>query len=229
MKVRPKRLLFAGALILTLVGVAVWAVSSFRDGGSTLSVFVSYAKKRIGWAADSSTSDVIIRMAGYAKQGRYDDAVRVGNAWTAKNPNSESNVPIYTLTSRLYLQRTKVDGGHAEEYVRQAMLYRDKALPFESDNVYGLRDLALLSKAGGDLSASQRCVQYRNAIKLLERLGDVLRERRVVAPKEEAFVAPRQGTSAEYVLTVEDIDGMLERTNGTVKRIAEKLHESACQ
>jgi len=227
MKARSKRLLFIGALVLTIV-VAVWTVSSLRDDDSSLSVFVSYARKRMGWSADTRAYDVIVRMSGYIKQGRYDDAVRVGNAWTAKNPNSKWNVEIYKLISQLYLERAKADSGHADDYVRQAMLYRDKLLPFESNNVYGLRYLGSLSETGGDLSEAQRCVQYRNAIKLLEHLTGMLREQRTVAPKEKAFVVPRKGTAAEYVLTVEDIDAMLERTRGAATQVQEKLQKSGC-
>ncbi len=178
MKTSRKRLVFIGALILTIV-VAVWAVSSLRDDDSSLSVLVHYTKQRMGWPDDTtdSTYGVIARMSRYVKQRRYDDAVRVGNAWTARNPNSESNVYIFRLISDLYLERAKTDSTHADDYVKQAMLYRDKMLPLASNNVYGLRDLALLSEAGGDLSASQRCVQYRNAIKLLERFVQKLLHR----------------------------------------------------
>jgi len=121
MKARSKRLLFIGALVLTIV-VAAWTVFSLRDDDSSLSVFVSYARRRMGWSADTRAYDVIVRMSGYIKQGRYDDAVRVGNAWSAKNPNSESNVEIYKVICLLYLERAKADSGHADDYVRQAML-----------------------------------------------------------------------------------------------------------
>jgi hypothetical protein len=228
MKTRLKRLLFISALVLTVV-VAVWAVSSLRDDDSSLSVFVRNAGKRMGWSADTTTYDVILRMSGYINQGRYDDAVRVGNAWTARNPNSESNVELYRLISQLYLERAKADSGHADDYVRQAMLYRDKMLPFESNNIYGLRYLESLSEAGGDLSESQRCVQYRNAMKLLEHLTNMLREQRTVAPKEKAFAVPRKGTAAEYVLTVEDIDAMMERARRAVAQVQEKLQKSGCE
>ena len=183
----------------------------------------------MGWSADTRAYDVIVRMSGYIKQGRYDDAVRVGNAWTAKNPNSKSNVEVYKVICLLYLERAKSDSGYANDYVRQAMLYRDKLLPSESNDVDGLRYLAALSEAGGDLSEAQRCVQYRNAITLLEHLTDVLREQRTVAPKEKAFVLPRKGTAAEYVLTVEDIDAMLERTRGAVTQVQERLQKSSCE
>ncbi len=224
---QPKRLILIGALIIAF-GAALWVVFSLRDEDSMLSIVLRDVPRVMGWAPDSTTSDVLRRMAKYEKQSRYDDAVRAGNAWTEKHPNSDSNVWIFTLIARLYLQRAKAESGHADEYVTQAMLYRDKALPFESDNISGLRDLALLSEAGGDLSASQRCVQYRNSLKLLEHLGDVLRERQAVAPKQEVL-APRQGTSAEYVLTVEDINALLERTNGTITRVREKLQKSSCK
>jgi len=194
-----------------------------------LSIVVGNLPRAMGGGTDSTTSDVLRRMAKYEKQSRYDEAIRAGNAWTEKHPDSDSNAWMFTLIARLCLQGAKAESGRADEYVTQAMLYRDKALRFESDNPSGLRDLAWLSEAGGDLSATQRCVQYRNAIKILAHLAEVLRERRAVAPKQEAFVAPRQGTPAEYVLTVEEIDTLLERTNGTVTRLREKLQKSGCK
>lgn len=225
---RPKRLILIGALILTL-GVAACVVLSLRNDDSILSIVVRDVMRKMPWAPDSTTFDVLGRMAKYEKRGRYDDAINAGIAWTEKHPENGSNDWIFRHIALLCLEKARKDSGHADEYIRRAMLYRDKALPFESDSISSLRDVALFSEAGGDLSASQRCVHYRNAIKLLEHLGDVLRERRAVAPKEEAFVAPRQGTSAEYVLTVEDINALLERTNGTMTRVKEKLQKSGCK
>lgn len=226
MKARSKRPLFIGALTLT-IAVTVWAVFSLRDDTSILSIFVRYEESRMGGSADTFYG-VMVRMSWYVKLRRYDDAVRVGNAWATRNPNDESSVRIYMLISGLYLRRAQLDKTHADEYVSRAMLYRDKMLPLDSNTVYGLCELAALSEAGGDLSEVQRCVQYRNTIRFWDHLTKMLREQRAVAPREGAFTVPRKGTSAEYVLTVEDIDSILERTWKATAEVQGKMQKSGC-
>jgi len=227
MNAHPRRLTLIGVLILT-AGVAVWTVLSLRDDGSTLSVFVRYASERMGWSANSTAWGVLRRMAKYEKRGRYDDAINAGVAWTEKHPKDRTNDWVFRGIAVSYLEKAKKEPVRADECVRQAMFYEEKHLPFAVDDISALRDLASFAEVAGDVSGNQRCAQYDKAIKVLQQLEDALRERRTVAPKEEVFVAPRKGTSAEYVLTVEDIDAMLESASGTITRVRQKMQGSAC-
>jgi hypothetical protein len=120
--------------------------------------------------------------------------------------NDWSNNWVLRGIAVLYLEKAKKEPVYADECVRQAMFYAEKRLPFEVDDISALRDLASFAEAAGDVSGNQRCAQYQKTIKVLQQLQAALRDRRSVAPKEEAFVVPRKDTSAEYVLTVEDID-----------------------
>lgn len=78
---------------------------------------------------------------------------------------------IYREISVLYLQKARVDSSHADAYLREALLYRDKALTSASDSPASLQSIAAISEAVGDLSASRRCVQYANSIKFLDRMN----------------------------------------------------------
>jgi len=173
----------------------------------------------MGWAPDSTTGDVARTMTKYQKKGRYDDAIRAGIMWTEKYPDAGSNVWLYTDVSALYLEKAAKDSEHAEEDVKQALLYRDKALPLASDELYSLRQLAAISESAGDLSATQRCVQYRNAIKILDRMGVLLGE-------EKDRVA-RQFKPGPNV--VERIRGDSDRVDTIVNGLKGKLRHSACQ
>jgi hypothetical protein len=171
----PKRWILVAASALSLVFVA-WAVVSFLDDDSILSVVARDLKKDVCWSADSSTACVVKAMAKYEKRGRYDDAIRAGTAWTEKHPDGPMSGWIYRDLSVLYMKKAKMDTGHAEEYLKQALVYRDRALPSESDSPYSLLPLEAISELVGDLSRVQRCVQYGNSIKLLDRMNVLVNE-----------------------------------------------------
>jgi len=64
-----------------------------------------------------------------------------------------------------------LDRAHIDEYLKQAAFYRDKALQSDPDSVYSLQRSSAISESIGDLSPVQRCAQYGNSIKLLNRLN----------------------------------------------------------
>jgi hypothetical protein len=161
---RQQRLVVAGGI----VALIVWIVVLLLDDGSVLGILVREVPSYVGWASDSTAADALRRMSKYKKKGRYDDAIKAGIAWTQRYPDAGySNGWIYTDVSALYLKKAAKDGDEAEEDVKQAVVYRDKALPFSTDSLYSLQRLAAISESAGDLSAPQRCVQYRNTMKLL--------------------------------------------------------------
>jgi hypothetical protein len=209
-----KRLVAAGA-IAAVVALVIWGVVLLRDDDSVLSILI----RRVGWAPDSTTSDVVRRMSKYQKKGRYDDAIGVGIMWAKKYPDAGSNGWVYTDVSALYLEKAAKDGEHAEEDVKQALLYRDKALPFASDGLYSLQQLASISESAGDISAAQRCVQYRNAIKIMDRMSVLLGE-------EKDRVARQFKPHPD---DVERIKCDSDRVDAIVNRLSGKLQDPACQ
>ena len=156
-------------------------------------------------------------MSKNEKKGRYDDAITGGILWTEKHPHAGSNGWIYTDVAGLYLEKAVKDGEYTEEDVKQALLYRDKALQFDPDGLYSLQ-LATISESAGDLSAAQRCVQYRNAIKILDRMAVLL--------GEEKDRAARQ--FKPHPDDVERIKGDSDRVDAIVSRLRGKQQRSAC-
>ena len=211
-----KRLVAAGA-IAALVALIMWSVLLLRDDDSVLSILIR--REHIGWAPDSTSGDVLRRMSKYQKKGRYDDAIRAGVMWTEKYPDAGSNVWLYMDVSALYLLKAAKDGEHAEEDVKRALLYRDKVLPFASDGLYSLQQLAAISESAGDISAAQRCVQYRNANKILDRMTVLLGEEKDRVARQ---FKPRPDD-------VERIKCDSDRLDATVNRLRGKLQHSACQ
>lgn len=215
-----KRLIWTSVLIV-VSGIAAWTVFSLRDDDSVLSILVRDVAKKMGWAADSTTLDVLQRMEKYDKQGRYDDAIKAGSTWAEEHPNDGSNDLVFRQIALLYLEKAKKDSGHADEYADRAILYRDKALPLASDatlgwrSMAGVRDLALISESAADLSAKQRCPQYQNAIKLLERLAVLLKEQQV-APRGAGF-------------TADDIKTFLNQVDATISRVRHKQQSAGCK
>jgi len=173
---RTKRwiLLAAIASIITVI----WVVVTWRNDDSTLRVVTrgvtSYVKRKMGWSDDPFA--VLDRMAKYEKSGRYDDAISTGVACAEKYPDSFTSGWIYRDISVLYLKKAKADGTRAEEYVRQAVFYRDKALRTASDSPHALAQLVAISLSIGDLFPAQRCVKYRNSMKLLDRMKQLANE-----------------------------------------------------
>jgi hypothetical protein len=209
-------LVVAGA-IAAVFALVIWSVVLLRDDDSVLSILIR--REHIGWAPDSTTGDVLRRMSKYQKKGRYDDAIGAGIVWAEKYPDAGSNGWVYTDVSALYLEKAAKDGEHAEEDVKQALLYRDRALPFASDGLYSLQQLAAISESAGDLSAAQRCVQYRNANKILDRMAVLLGE-------EKDRVARQFKPRPDDVKRIKcDSD----RLDATVNRLKGKLQHSACQ
>jgi len=216
MRSSRNRLVVTGA-IAAVVTLLIWSVVLVRDDDSVLSILIR--REHMPWAPDSTTSDVLHRMSKYQKKGRYDDAIRAGIMWTEKYPDDGSNVWLYMDVSALYLLKAAKDGEHAEEDVKQALLYRDKVLPFASDGLYSLQQLAEISESAGDISGAQRCVQYRNAIKITDRMAVLLSEEKDRVARQ---FKPRPDD-------VERIKCDSDRADAIVNRLRGKLQDSACR
>ena len=135
---RQQRLVVAGGIV-ALVG---WIVVLLLDDGSVLGILVRALPSHMGWASDSTAADVLRSMKKDEKKGHYDNAIKDGIAWTQKYPDAASNGwngRIYADVSALYLKKAANDDEHAEEDVTEALLYRDKALPFSTDSLYWFR------------------------------------------------------------------------------------------
>lgn len=213
---RQQRLVVAGGIVALIVCIVVLLL----DDGSVLGILVREVPSYVGWASDSTAADVLRRMRKYEKKSRYDDAIKAGIAWTQKYPDAGySNGWIYTDVSALYLKKAAKDGDEAEEDVKQAVLYRDKALPFSTDSLYSLQRLATISEYAGDLSPTQRCVQHRNTMKLLDRVNILLTE-------EKDRVARQfkpDPADCEQMKCVSD------QFDISVNRVRGKLQHSACE
>jgi hypothetical protein len=211
---RQKRLVVAG--VIAVAALVVWSVV---DDSSVLGILVRQVPSYMGWAPDSTAADVLRRMSKYEKKGRYDDAIKTGIAWTEKHPDDRWNGWIYMEVSALYLKEAGKDDEHAEEDVTEVLLYRDKALPLFPDNLYWLQRLAAISESAGDLAPTQRCVQYRNTMKLLDRVDILLTE-------EKARVARQFKPDPA---DCEQMKCVSEQVDTTVNRVRGKLQRSACQ
>jgi hypothetical protein len=171
------------------------------------------------WAEDSSPVCVLRTIAKYEKKGRPDDAARAGVAWAEKYPESITSELIYWELSALYLRSARMDSGRAKEYLKQAVFYRDKALPSVSNSPYALQSLVGISESVGDLSKAQRCVQYGNSIRLLDRM-------KLLANEDEDRLARQfKPDLAERKKT----ECLLDWIDASTKRVGSKLSASSCQ
>jgi hypothetical protein len=158
-------------------------------------------------------------MNKYWRRGRYDDGISTGAAWADKYPSSFMGGAIYRDISVLYLQRARIDSSHADAYLKQALLYRDKALTSASDSPASLQSLAAISEAVGDLSAPQRCVQYGNSIKFLDRMNLLTNEDKDELKRQfKPDLAKRKR-----------IEFLSEWIDGEMRRVSEKSSASGCQ
>jgi Sec-independent protein translocase protein TatA len=177
----------------------------------------------------STMSDVLRRMQQYQKDGDYDDAISVGKAWVAKYPQDGSNDQVFGRIASLYLEKAKTDDRNRDEYVAHAIEYRDKMLPVATDATLGwysmaaLQDSASISEHAGDLSERQRCVQYRNARKLLERLRNLLHEKQIQLSKLTDSKQDAFGYASD------DVQRCLKETDLKMSQLTEKQQAASCQ
>jgi hypothetical protein len=215
---RAKQWILIIAAVLSLSFVP-WLILALRNDDSSLSVGVRYVKDRMCWSANSSTVCAIKKMSKYEKTGRYDDAIKIGLAEAGKYPDSFTSGFIYEDISALYLKKARMDGGRAEEHVKQAVFYRDKALPFFSDSPYSLYTPETISEAAGDLSPIQRCTQYENAIKILDRMN-------LLAGKERDRLGRQFKPDLDEKKKLESLSEWIDAGR---KRVNAKLSSSGCK
>ena len=217
-----KRSIFIGTGIV-FTAFCLWATLSLQDDDSSVSVtarFVArYLKETVCWSAQSNAFCVIKAMAKYEKKGRYENAITTGVEWTDKHYDALTSPWIYEDISALCVEKARMDSGRAEEYLKQAVSYRDKAVRSVWETPYSLQRLVTISESIGDVSATQRCGEYGTSIKLLDRmklLADEDKDR--LARQFKPDVAERK-----------KVDYLLDWIDARMKRVGGKLSASGCQ
>jgi hypothetical protein len=224
--VRSWKLSVASALLFC---TWLWTEQSFafRDDGSTLSVLITNVADKMGYRRESNIFRVLRKMANYDKRGYYDAGIKTGRIWTEANTANGSNDRVFIGIASLFLKKAQSDRKLADVYVNEALSFRDKALPIASDanlGVYSmstLRDLALISESAGDLSPKQRCVQYRNSVKLLDILVARLRDKQDEIARRFAHV--------EDDMSVDDVKCLTDEAESTIARMRDKQQSSGCR
>jgi tetratricopeptide (TPR) repeat protein len=179
------------------------------------------------WWRPTTMSDVANKMRGYQEQGRYDAAIALANEWVSQHPNDGSNDQIFGRIALLYVDKAKKDPRNREQFLREAVRYRDKMLPVAGDSTLGwysmggLLDAALISEAVGDVSSEQQCVQYRNALKLLEQLRYSLKDK-----QEE--ISDKAAKQDAFGYTPADVERLLNEANTATDRIKAKQQPLKC-
>jgi len=177
-------------------------------------------------------SQVLQKMEQYQQSGHEDEAILQGKEWIAKHPQNGTNDQVFELMGFLYLAKAKKDDDRNREGdVAEAIKYRDKMLPIiAQDEALGwysmgaLLDSALLSEGAGDLSVSQRCAQYKAALRLLDREGDALRD------KQEWFSRATGSKKVDaFGYTMDDLQRLRERSEAATTRIRGKQESTGCQ
>lgn len=218
--------LFAATLVLLSFWGWIEQRQALVGDSSYLSVLISRVADKIGFPPGPDAFTVLHKMRNYQKRGRYDAAIEVGKAYTEAYPRDGFNDRVFVGVAWMYLDKAGHDSARADGYVNAALLYRDKVLlatdtTSPSSSIWTLPDLALISKAAGDISPKQRCVQYGNAIKLLERRADLLRD------KQEEIA--RRFVPVKDDLSVEDCKCMSDETQTAIEEVRELQTRYACR
>ena len=218
--------LCVASLILLSLWIAAEQRQFMRDNGSMLSVSISRAADKVGCPGGGYAAAILHKMANYDMRGHYDAAISAGDAWIQANPKDGFNDWIFIRIAWDYLQKAQHDTTHADDYVSEALRYRNKALPDALDTPVGwynlgvVRDLALISSVAGDLSVKRRCTQYQNAINLLERRTTMLGDKRDQISRR--FVTDKED------LTVDDVKHFSEETQTAMEQVRAKQQSHGC-
>jgi hypothetical protein len=193
-----------------------------------LGIAVLVAVLKFPWTPDSM-SKVLLKMSQFQEKGRYDDAISLGQVWATKYPQNGSNDQVFGRIALLFLEKAKKDDLNRDKYITQAIEYRDKTLPVASDTTLGwysvgaLQDSALISEYAGDISDTQRCVQYRNALRILQRLTYLVQDKQVQ-------LSNRKGSKQdEFGYTSDDIQRLLKQSDATSTRVRDKQQRAGCK
>lgn len=222
MKFRLSRRRILAVLLAAAVVAWIGVLVSIRGHVSILGAIArDVSNYHIGWPADSTAADVLVRMARYQKGGRYNAAIKAGVAWADKNPDADWNDWIYAKVAELYLVRAKNDAAHREEYANQAIFYADKAFRSASNDGLESEMLAPLFEAAGDLSTNQRCAQYQRAVNLLQR--SAAQNEKVAQALMRMRVNAERGVEARNW-----VNRRSEAIDKIINRLKSKLHDSSC-
>ncbi|HYG98049.1 MAG TPA: hypothetical protein VD837_02885 [Terriglobales bacterium] len=180
----------------------------------------------LGYPPGPNSFAVLHKMSNYEKRGRNDAAINLGKRWTEAQPGDGFNDNIFIGIAWLFLKKAQHDSPQADDYVHQALLYRDRALDVASDtsgiySIEALRDLAFISTVAGDLSPKRRCRQYENAIKLLERRAAMLKE------KQEEI--SRRFVPDKNDFTLEDVKCLSDENQAAIAQVRERQQSYACR
>jgi hypothetical protein len=208
---RRKRWLVAGVVSVLLV--AAFILAGGITAGQVLVTEWTHGN-------DIDAGEALLRMSFYERLGLRETAIAKGVAWAEHNPDGFINDWIYVYAARLYLYKGEKDPKRLDEYVALAIQYRDKALLSASFDKGGVRQVALLTESIADMSELRRCAQYRNAVRLLERLVVLLEQ----SPVRKG--PPTRTT--EHWLTAGEVAAGIEQTNATIERVRHKQQAAGC-
>ncbi len=222
------KLTAASALLLVSWLINEQHAAMFRDDGSRLSVLITRAADKIGFDTAGMAFAVLHKMDNYEKRGMYDAAIYAGIKWLNHNPEIFDD-RISLAIACAFLNKAHQDRNHAEEYVRQALVYRDKAIPIASDTNRGwysmstVQDMAAISESAADISDDQRCVQYRNTIRLLQLLAGRAQDKQDEISRR---FGPKQDASG---VTLADVDRYKSQVEAAIARVRDKQQKSGCR
>ena len=208
-----RRRWIVGIVIVLLIGTGALVTASLRNDDSDLRVLIRYAARRMGGSQPSTTAEVVERMLRYEKRGRLNEALKLGVAWTDKYPQDFSSSYIYVNIAFIHLEEARRDRNKANEKIEQAISDRDKALACAPEALNIWADAARISEFAGDYSESQRCIQYGNAIKLLNQTSIRMQTEQ---PPNGVLTQDKRN----------EIEGKLRRK---ISAVQQKLREATCQ
>jgi tetratricopeptide (TPR) repeat protein len=159
-------------------------------------VFLGHSHIRVHAASQNpgtyvESNDLGTQMANYLKDGRYDDAVRVGLQAIKNQPDDEI---IYNGIAVVYLARAEKDTEHRQQWVKKAVSYTEKGLSLNSRaaDVGGvlLFQHARSFERAGELATTERCDYFERARRLLEERIALLQGKQLTIEGKNYPLAP---------------------------------------
>jgi hypothetical protein len=136
-----------------------------RYRSTRLLVLAIIAATFAGCSKPETTGEALVLMDNYRTQLQYERALQIGKEWLARYPDDGA---MYAEMGVVYLEKARATTTERERLVAHALQMAHKAVELAPRDYFALDMAASVFEGAAALSTKDRCVHYRNAVRVLD-------------------------------------------------------------